>query len=205
VADLAAEGRAQAAEVLVLAVAARDHDQRPGHALHGGEGRADVGALGVVDVAHAAHVRDPLRAVRQAGEGAERVERRAERQRQRLGHRQRGHRVGGVVQALQPHRAERQQRLAPPQQHRRRRLLQRIVRCPRLEAERHHRLPGTRHLSHQRVVGVDHRHLAAVEDAGLGRRVGLERVVAVHVVGRDVQHRGGRGAQRMRGLELEAR
>ena len=59
--------------------------------------------------------------------------------------------------------------------------------------------------AHQRVVGIDHGGLAAVEDARLGGRVVGERVVAVQVIGRDVEHRRGRGAQRLRGLELEAR
>ena len=51
-------------EVLVLALPAEDHDQRTVHAGHRRERRADVGALGVIDVGHAVHVRDPLRAVR---------------------------------------------------------------------------------------------------------------------------------------------
>ena len=51
VAHLAAEGRRERREVLVLAVAARDHDQRPVHAGDRRERRADIGALGVVDVA----------------------------------------------------------------------------------------------------------------------------------------------------------
>ena len=58
----------QRREVLVLAVAAGDQHERAGQARHGRERRADVGALRVVDVAHAADVGDPLRAVRQPGE-----------------------------------------------------------------------------------------------------------------------------------------
>ncbi len=55
----------QRREVLALAHAARDHHQGSRHAGDRGDGRADVRALGVVDVAHAAGVGDPLRAMRQ--------------------------------------------------------------------------------------------------------------------------------------------
>ncbi len=59
---------AQRREILSLAIAAGDQHQRPGHARDGGDRRADVGALGIIDVAHAGDVGDPLRAVRQPGE-----------------------------------------------------------------------------------------------------------------------------------------
>ena len=54
VADLAAKRCGERREILVLAIAARDHDQGSRHAADGGERRADVRALRIVDPAHAA-------------------------------------------------------------------------------------------------------------------------------------------------------
>ena len=96
-AHLAAECLRQRREVLALAIAAGDHHQRTGEAADRGQRGADVGALGIVDVAHAVEVRDPLRAMRQARELAQLFEHRRDRQAQRVAERQRRQRVGRVV------------------------------------------------------------------------------------------------------------
>ncbi len=53
VAHFAAEGVGKRAEVLSFALAAGDQHQRTRHTSHGRQGRPDIGALGVIDVAHA--------------------------------------------------------------------------------------------------------------------------------------------------------
>ena len=111
-AHLAAERVGERREILALAVAAGDHHQRPGKTADGRQRRADVRALRIVDVAHAPDVRDPLRAMRQAGEIAQLLEHRRERQTQRVAERQRRERVGGVVAAGDLERGQRQQRRA---------------------------------------------------------------------------------------------
>ena len=79
-----------------------------------------------------------------------------------------------------------------------------------LRSRRRTRLRGDalRDPHRQRVVGVDHREVVAplrVEDPRLGRGVALEPVVAIEVIGGDVeQHRHAR-AKRLDRLELEAR
>ncbi len=205
VAHLAGERGPQPGEVLVLAVAARNQHQRARKALDRGDRGTDVGALGVVDVAHAGHVRDPLRAMRQPAERGQRLEHRAARQPERLAHRERGQRVGRVVLALKLHGRQRQQRLAAAGKQRLRVARQAVVGGGVAHAETEHALAGARHGPHAGVVGVDHRRPAAVEDARLGGGIVLEGVVAVEVVGRDVEHARHRRVQRVGGLELVAR
>ena len=100
VTHLAAAGRRERREVGVLAVAAGDQHERAAHPVDGRDGRADVRPLRVVHVAHAVDIGDPLRAVRQPAEIRERGEHRRVGQFERLAHRERRHRVGGVVPAL---------------------------------------------------------------------------------------------------------
>ena len=97
-------------EVLALAVAAGDQHQRPGQARDRGQGRADVRALGIVDVSARPRCRQPT-AIRCARPGKLRARSapRPKRQPSRLAERQRGERVGGVVRAAM-RIAQRQQR-----------------------------------------------------------------------------------------------
>jgi hypothetical protein len=203
--DLAGESRAQLGKILVLAVAAGDHDQRSAHAGDRGERCADIGALGVVDIVHTGDIGHPLRPVRQAAKSGQRFQRRGHRHLQRLAHRERRHRVGSVVEALYTQVGKREQRLATPQDHRCRLSLERVIGVARDQAESEHALAGPRHRPYGCVVDVDHRHIAAVENPGLGCRVVGERRVAIHVIGRHVQHGCSGGAERMGRLELEAR
>ena len=96
---LAAEGRGERREVLALALAAGDHHQRAGQAGHRGDGRAHVGALRVVDVAHAGHVGDPLGAVLQARECLERPSIAWHGQSRRLAEGERRERIRRIVRA----------------------------------------------------------------------------------------------------------
>ena len=159
----------------------------PGHAGDRGERRADVGALGVIDVGDAVDVRHPLRAVRQAGEARELGEHRRQRQRRaprraparRARWRRCAHRgscscatgSSGVAARVSHHSL--------------RVHGERVVGADagaQREAERARR--GARHRRHQRIVEVDDRGVAAREDARLGRRVARERGVAVEMIGR---------------------
>ena len=75
--------------------------------------------------------------------------------------------------------------------------------CAFSTAERDHALPGARHAHDLRVVGVDDRGLAVREDARLRRRVGRQRGVAIHVIGRHVEHHARLEPERVRRVELE--
>ena len=58
------------------------------------------------------------------------------------------------------------------------------------------------------IVGIQHREifrLLVLEDARLGVRIGLERAMAVEVVGRDVEHHGNFRTKGLDRLQLEAR
>ena len=204
VAHLAAEGRAQRREVLRLAVTAGDHDQRSGHTRDRGEGRADIGALGVIYVADPGHVGHPLRTVRQPRESREFIEHGLQWQTDRLAQGECGERVCRVVQSGQSHRVDRNQRLAAADQPRLARIGGHgVVGTGRVQQrEAHHPRRLVRHGGDQRVIQIDHGGVATGKDAGLGGCVLAHRRVTVHVVGRDVQDRGGPQIQRRGGLEL---
>ncbi len=206
VAHLAAGGRRQRGEVLTLALPAQDHEQGAGHTGHRRERRPDVGALGVIDVGDAADLGHPLRAVSQPGEAGQLRQHDRQRQPQGFPERQRGEGVGRVVQALDLHSRHRQQRHPctgePP--------------LPALlghgevgaDAGAQREAQGARgrarHGHHQRVIEVDHRRVAAREDARLGGRIAGQVRVAIQVIGRHVQHRRGTAVQRAGRLQLVA-
>ena len=206
-AHLAAKGRRQRCEVLILALATGDHHQRARHAGDRGERGADVGPLGVVDVGDAVHVGHPLRAVRQPGECGQLRQHRWLRERERLAQRERRERVGGVVK--------------PPDLHGRHRHEGRAGACqPPFALVHGHRVVGAdggaqreaqgargraRHGHHQRIIEIDHRGVAAGENTRLGGGIARHARVAVEVIGADVQDRRGAAVQCGRGLELKAR
>ena len=104
VAHLAAEGRGQRRKSWFLPSPPAITTSGPVHAGDRRERRADVGALGVVDVARRRRCRRPT-ASGAAGPGSSRSSSSiaAQRQAQRLAERQRRERVGGVVQARDLH------------------------------------------------------------------------------------------------------
>ncbi|HEV8629564.1 MAG TPA: hypothetical protein VGV61_04540 [Thermoanaerobaculia bacterium] len=209
-AHLAPDQRQQlVAQAGALAAAAEDEvDAAVGEALEGPRRGADVGALAVVEEAHAGDLAHRLGTVRQPDEGAQarrqRVSGRAGGERQQ----RRRHGVLQVVRSRQRHVADAEQ-LATHAAHLHHRLP--------LEgaAVAHHAVPRENALArrhrerrHRRVVGVEHRHVALVlaqEDAPLGRRIARHVGVTVEVVGRQVEQRRGVGAEGVGGLELEAR
>src|SRR5882724_409338 len=106
-------GVSQRGEVLPLAVASGDENQfcvalrEPGERSNG---RADVGALGIVVPAHPVRFPDQLDAMREPLELAQRPDQRLERQTERAAQRKRRESVSGVVQSGElhfPHREER--------------------------------------------------------------------------------------------------
>ena len=63
----------------------------------------------------------------------------------------------------------------------------------------------TTHDAHERIIEVHDGRIATIENASLRFRICLDRVIAIHVIGRDIENGCGRRAQRMRRIELEAR
>jgi hypothetical protein len=143
--------------------------------------------------------------MRQAGEIAQLLEHRRERQSQRVAERQCREGIGGIVAAGDLERGHGHQGCAAARQPRlliRCRFHQREIRGA-AHAETDHALSGARHAHHFRLVGVDHGGLAVGEDARLRIGVVAQRGVAVHVVRRHVEHHGCLELQGMRGVELE--
>ena len=201
-ADRVEQGR----ERLALLAAAED---RVDAALEGADadrGGGDVGRLGVVDEADAADLGDLLEAVRDAGEAAQPLAHRlaVEPHRERRGGG--GHRVGDVVLAEEAELLDRQQRLAVVED---RPLGQRDLAVGR-RAGAEGEPPGAAAevgAGQRRVVGVvDGDVVVALvgEDPQLRRQVGLEVVVAVEVVGGEVEEDRALGREEARVLELEA-
>ncbi len=140
-------------------------------------------------------------------------------QTQRLTERESGKRVRGVVQAFDLHGRQSQQWLAlarePPLaiSHLRVRWPPQVVigdltgvvgadRGAKREPEG--LLPRPRHGDDERIIEVDHRRLAALENASLGGRVFLDRGVAVEMIRRHVQNGGRFEGERRSRLELKA-
>ena len=160
---------------------------------HRGERRADVGALGVVDVAHAADRRRPTasgaagRRTRTAPRASAAAAGRAPRPSASA--------ASALAALCRPGRriaAQRQQRLAAAHQPviGARAALQRVVGVARLRRLKRHDAPGRRAAS-ARTAGSSALTTATsqrVEDPRLGGGVVRQVGVAVHVVGRDVQH-----------------
>ncbi len=200
---LALAGRAERREVLALALAARDQDERAIEALDRRDRRADVRALRIVDPRDAAPVAHPLGAVRQALEIPEHARHRLAREAADAADRERGERVGRVVSPRQPQRGERQERLAALGQP----VFARPFEQPEIgiaatQAEPDRALTRPRHAHDDLVVEIHDRRRRPLEDARLRGRVFREIPVAVEVIGRDVQHGGRLELQRVRGLEL---
>ena len=176
-AHLAAEGLRERREVLVLALAAGDQDQgtracRPPRRAS----RRRWCPWSHRRRSTPAHLGDPLRAVRQGPRSCcSSVEHRRLRQRERLAERERGERVGGVVRAADLHRRARGSSGSPRARQPPFALAAARRRSPRrcsARSEKHRvRAAGVRHGHHQRIVEVDHRGVAAREDARLGGRV----------------------------------
>ena len=167
------------------------------------DGRADVGALRVVDPRDAPQVAHALGAVRQAAEALQHAGHRRAREAADAADGERGERVRGVVAPRQRERGERQDRLGAlgepvlaglPQQPE--------VRVGAAQAEADAALSRARHAHDDPVVEVDDGGRRALEDARLGRGVLGEVAVTVEVVRAHVQHRGRLRLQRPGGLEL---
>src|SRR4051812_26999536 len=191
---------AQRLEVLTLAAAPEDQVDRLVEAGERHERRVDVRRLGVVDVEHAADRRDLLEAVLDAGERAQRgpdgVWLDPARQRDRRGCRG----VGAVVGAAQPDLVVGDQRLVVPPQ-----LAGAVVELtagPEADAPR-----AAPEVLPPQAPGRDRDVVVALPGEGLelGGQVGVERAVAIEVVGRDVQEHRALGRERDGVLELERR
>ena len=134
-ARVARQRRGERREVLALAVAAEDDDQPGRRALAAQaderrDGRADVGALAVVEGVDAVDRGDVLDAMRLAAVLAQRVQHRRERAADRARERQRGERVDGVVAAADAQRVGRHQVLDDDLAARRLRRLVALAREP---------------------------------------------------------------------------
>ena len=170
----------------------------------------DVGRLGVVDVQDAVAARDLLQAVRDAREGAQAVAHRVGLDSARQADRGRGHRVLDVVRAAQAQLADGRAaaRSSPPQLPRAR---SRQVGARRRAPKRD---PPRRAAPRSSTPALDAVGSAAgatamsslpwrAKIAQLGRTVGLDRPVAVEVVGGDVQQHRRLGREARGVLELE--
>ena len=115
-ANLAPQRRGERREILPLALAARDQHQGSFEAGDRRDGRADIGALRVIDVAHARDVRDEFRAMLEARKGLERAEHGGHRQSRRLAERKRSECVRNIVQARYLHARGVEQRLPAARQ-----------------------------------------------------------------------------------------
>ena len=162
----------------------------------------------IIDETHARDVGDPLRAMCEAGEGFERGEHRGS-EASRFSQRQGRQRIGGIVQARDSSAARcraaarRGARAGAPPSAQQREIdvvsgAQSRTPCgaPRPPAHRRHQ--GSSAFSTTIVA-------ACANIRALAARVGLDRPVAVHVVGGDVEHHGGLEPKRGGRLELKAR
>jgi hypothetical protein len=104
--------RQQRAEVLALAVAAEDDGHLAPEAFNRGQRRADVGALGVIDITDPGDLGDRFDPVRQAGKRLERREQTLRRDADGIAQGKRRQRIRDIVQTGQFQRVDRDQRLA---------------------------------------------------------------------------------------------
>src|SRR5258706_1483787 len=206
----ARHGIFQGRKILSLAVASGDENQlrialrEPGES---GNRRADVGALGVVEPAQPVRFADQLDAMRKPFELAQRRKQGLGRQAERAAERERGERIGGVVQPgeLQfPHRKERVCALREPALAA---TLEQtpVLRAPwDLEAEADRLSARQRHCEAARVIAVEHLDAVARKDPRFGASVVVDAAVAVQMVFADVEYRSRVSGERGGLLELEA-
>ena len=200
----------QRRKVSALAIATGNQHQLAVHvrskAVDRRQRSAHVGCLGIVEVRHVVVAADPLAAVRQAGEAAQRIEHSSHRQTSRLPERQRRQRIGLIVRAAHFQLAGRHQRLEFISQPAFAVLLDQAktleVRTRQTKGQSRQIVCHQR--TRQRVIAVHHNLLRAAEDAVLGQVIGRQRAVAIHVVFTDIQHGGDHGIEVSRGLQLKA-
>ena len=125
----------------------------------------------------------------------------------RVTQRECGKRVGDVVHAGERHRVDGHDRLAVAHDARRASASRDVPPRARmrLRAESDRLAPTAAEASRQGVVEVGDRDGVAAEHAALRRDVVVEALVAIEVIGADVQHRRRDRTQCAGGLELEAR
>src|SRR5439155_13038760 len=154
-------------KILALAFAAGDEDhlcaavREPGER---GDGRAHVRALGVVVPAHALRLADRLDAVREPLELAQRLEQGLERQPESATERERGERVGRVVESGELHLTHGEQRVPALREPVFAATLDHapiLVAARRAEPEGDRPSPGLRHRKAARIVAVEHLQAAA--------------------------------------------
>ena len=90
--------RSERRKILPLALTTRNQHRSSSQPLQRGDGRADIGALGIIVVDDTADFRNALHAMRQPLEFAQRINQFMHRQIDRAAQRQRGQRVGRIVQ-----------------------------------------------------------------------------------------------------------
>ena len=206
---MAPHRRTQRREVRSLAESARDQHEWTSRAdaVDRGYRRTDVRALGVVDPANAVARDHGFATMRQSGIVLERRGHGADIEPDRVTQRECGKRVGDVVHAGKRHRIDGHDGLAAPHDARRtsasRDIPLRVRVLPRAESDR----PASTvaKVYRQGIVEVGDRDRIAAEHAALRRDVVVEALVAVQVIGADVQHRRRDRTQCAGGLELEAR
>ena len=213
--DLAAERRSERGEVLALAVAAGDDHERAGEAVHRGDGRAHIGALRVVDVAHAGDVGHPLGTMLQPRECLDRPQHRLDGQTRRLAESERRQGVPRIVVPLNFHACGVEQPLAAPRKPALRAFTHQGEICiaplggegdeARRLGPRRTATQGLAHGEEERIVGIQHHGRRVRKDPRLRARVLGERGIAVHMVRADVEHHRAQQLERGRGFELEAR
>src|SRR2546426_4858290 len=203
-------GAPQRGKVLPLAVASGDENKlrlalrEPGERSNR---RADVGAFGIVVPAHPIRFPDQLNAMRQPFELAQGHKQRLERQAERAAQRERGERIGGVVQSGKPHFPHRKECICALREPRLPAALEHtpVLRAPWGVETEGARLPaGQRHCEAARVIPVEHLDAVARKDPRLGAGVVVDAAVTVKMVFGDVEDRGGVCRKRGGRLELEA-
>ena len=211
VADAPARDLGEGPEVLPLALAPGDQHDRLAETLEGPDRRGDVGALRVVEEGHAPDVAHELDAV---GDAAKDADAATDRVRGHAGPerpRRRRQDVLDVVRAAQRDLGERADLLGVAVQ------LGHDPTIPYEGAVVERREPAEpEHVGHgplgeapgDLVVPVQHGAVGGrlvLEDPRLGPQVGGKALMAVEMVGRDVQYHGDPRAKRLDRLELEAR
>ena len=145
-----------------------------------------------------------LHPMRQALERAQAVQQRRARQANRLAQGQRGQRVGGVVQAGELHAGKIQHRLTVHRQPHRLAIAAQAIGGRRIQRKAADVAARTRHGAAEHIVLIEHLHAVAGKNRCLAVRVIQQILIAVEVVFRDIQHRGGVGAQAAHALQLKA-
>ena len=197
----------QRREVLILAFAAKNDRHLAAQSLQGGQRGPDIGALGVVEIAHATDFSNEFDAMCQPGEAFQRRQQTLRRDVDGFAQRQRRHGVGGVVQAVDAQFFQTEQRFRAAHDAA---ALQPVIagQAGEIQAESDDPSPlcpsGFTPGQATGIVAVDDHHPLTLEDPRLGCRVGVHAAVAVEMILADVKHRGRVGIQRVSCFELEA-